>query len=176
MDVPQVSKQIMVIWKEREHDLDEYQSTNHPNMVMALRESWILQYFRVLSMRTHVRLLDHLIRMWDLEKHHFLVSTHFISIDVEDIFFWTRIYRREILVSLSIPWGREMTIDDRIDEHCMIGTRSQGDKIPIKHIMDRTLRTVTFTIEKVVGSRAAHQMTRVHMLYILECMDPTILN
>ena len=42
--------------------------------------------------------------------------------------------------------------------------------------MDRPLRAIAFTIEKVEGSKDSHQMTRAHMLYVLECMDPTIFN
>ena len=72
--------------------------------------------------------------------------------------------------------GGEMTIDDLIDEHCVIGTRSQGGKIPIKHTMYRPLKTIAFTIEKVAGSMDAHQMTQAHMLYALECMAQTIFN
>ena len=41
---------------------------------------------------------------------------------------------------------------------------------------DRPIRTVLFTIEKVAGSWYFHQTTLYHMLYPLECMDPTILN
>ena len=42
--------------------------------------------------------------------------------------------------------------------------------------MNRPLRTISFIIEKVVGRKDSHQMTRAHMLYALECMDPKILN
>ena len=49
-----------------------------------------------------------------------------------------------------------MSIDGLIDEHNVIGSRSQGEKIRVKYIMDRPLRNVAFTIEKVVGSKASH--------------------
>ena len=42
--------------------------------------------------------------------------------------------------------------------------------------MNRPLSTVSFIIEKVVGRMDSHQMTRAHMLYALECMDPKIFN
>ena len=69
-----------------------------------------------------------------------------------------------------------MSVDDLIDECCVIVIRSQGAKIPIKHIVDQPLRTMEFTIDKVVGSRARHHTTQTHMLYALECMAPTVFN
>ena len=59
-------------------------------------------------------------------------------------------------MSISCPQWGEMTIDGLIDEHNVIGSRSQGGKIPIKHIIDRALRIVAFTIEKVEGSKDSH--------------------
>jgi len=149
-------KQIMLICKERENDFNDSQETNYPNMVMSSRECGVFKYFRVLDMRSHVRLLDHLTRMWDLEKQHFQVVTHILTIYVEDIYFLTKISRRGSLVSFSGPQGGEMAIDGLINEHNIIGSRSQCEKIPIKNIMDRPLRTVEFTIEKVVGSKDSH--------------------
>ena len=69
-----------------------------------------------------------------------------------------------------------MTIDDIIDQYCTIGTHSLGGKIHIKHVMDHPLRTVLFTIEKMEVSMASHQTAMSHMLYSLECMDPTVSN
>ena len=66
---------------------------------------------------------------------------------------------------LTGPKGGEMLVDDLIDEYCVVGTIYQGGKIPIKHIVDRPLSTVSFMIEKLAGSRDAHQTTRAHMLY-----------
>ena len=61
-------KQIMGIWKECEHELDDSQVTNNPNTVMDLRECGLLKYFTAPCMRAHVRLLDHLIKIWDPEQ------------------------------------------------------------------------------------------------------------
>ena len=111
-----------------------------------------------------------------LEQQHFHVGTHVLIIDVEDIYFLTKLSRRGILFSLSGPRGGDVTIYDLIDGHCVIKMRSQGGKNPIKHNMDRPLRMVSFTIEKVARSRASHWTTWACMLYALECMAPTIFN
>ena len=51
-------KQIMVIWKEHEHELDDSQVTNYPNTVMYSRECGVLKHFSVLGMKSHVHLLE----------------------------------------------------------------------------------------------------------------------
>ena len=42
--------------------------------------------------------------------------------------------------------------------------------------MDCPLRLAVYTIGKVVKTRSAHLTTKSHMLYALECMEPTIFN
>ena len=93
----------MVIWKEHEHKLDDDQAANDPMTVRVLRECGLLKYFTVSGITDHVRLLDHLIRMWDSYQQHFQVGTHILTIDVEDIYFLTRLSRRGSLVSLTGP-------------------------------------------------------------------------
>ena len=126
----------MVIWKEREHKLDDAQAANDPMAIRALREGGLLKYFRVSGMRSHVCLLDHLIWMWDPDQQHFQVGAHILTIDVEEIYFLNGLSGRGRPISLTGPRGGEMFVDDLIDEHCVIRTWSQGGKIPIKHIVD----------------------------------------
>ena len=77
---------------------------------------------------------------------------------------------------LTGPQGGEIPAYELIDEYCSVGNHSQRGKIPIKHIVDRTLRTIDFMIEKVEGNMPSHQSTWAHMLYVVECMAPTIFN
>ena len=42
--------------------------------------------------------------------------------------------------------------------------------------MDLPLTTVVYTIGKVAGTRAVNLTSRSHMLYALQCMEPTIFN
>ena len=75
----------MVIWKERENKIDDAQVDNDPMNVMSLRECSLLKYSWVSSMRAHVRLLEHMIRMWNPYQKHFYI----LIIDVEDIYVLT---------------------------------------------------------------------------------------
>ena len=52
---------------------------------------------------------------------------------MDDIYFLTGLSRQGNLVSLSRPRGGDMTIDDLIDEYCVIDMRYQGRKISIKN-------------------------------------------
>ena len=79
--------------------------------------------------------------------------------DVEHMYFLTGLFRRGSAVSILGPKGGVMNIDDLINENRVIGTRSQGGKILIKHIMDWPLIMVAFTIDMVAGSKVSHQNT-----------------
>ena len=94
--------------------------------------------------------------MWDLEQQHFQVGTHILTLDVEDIYFLTGISRHGSHVSFFGPRGGDMTIYDLMDQYCTIDTFSQSGNIVIKHVMGHPPRTILFTIEKVVCSRASH--------------------
>ena len=82
-------KYIMVIWKEREHEVPDNHDANDPSTIEALRNHGILKYFQILGMKAHIRLLEHIIDMWDLDKEHFVVGVHILPIEVEDIYFLT---------------------------------------------------------------------------------------
>ena len=69
-----------------------------------------------------------------------------------------------------------MTTESLIENFCTLGTQMIGGKIPIKHVRDRSLKTILFTMERVSGSQAPHQALRAHMFYALECMAPMMFN
>ena len=83
-----------------------------------------------------MHLLEHLIHMWDPDQHHFEVGTHILAIDVEEIYFLTRLSCRWIPVVLIGPRRKKLSVDDLIDEYCSVGAHSLGGKIPIKYIVD----------------------------------------
>ena len=51
-----------------------------------------------------------------------------------------------------------------------------GKKISIKEVRDLPLRSVLFTMQRVVGSQGAHQVSQEHMLHALEAMTPMVFN
>ena len=76
---------------------------------------------------------------------------------------------------LSGPQGGELSLDDIIDQYCALEMHAQSRKLHIQQIVDRHLRMVVYTIEKVAGTRYVGLTTRAHMLYSLEHMEPTVL-
>ena len=166
----------MVIWKEHEHELDDVQEANNPGTMIALWECGFLKYFKVLEIKAYVRRLEHIIHMWDLDQQHFVVRTDTLNLDIEDIYFLTKLSHRGRPIILAGPRGGDSSLYDLVDRYCLLGTLSQGGKLPIKQIIDRTLSKVFYTIGKVIGTRSIDFTTREHMLYAIEGMATTIFN
>ena len=99
-----------------------------------------------------------------------------LPIEIEDIYFLTKLSRRGSPVVLSRARGGETSLDEFIEQYCAPGMESHSSKLCIQCIVDHPLRTMVYTIGKVVGTRSSHITTRSHMLYALQCMDPTIFN
>ena len=53
----------MVVWKERKHELDDAMAGNDPSVVASLWGCGLLKIVNVSSMRSHVRLLEYILRM-----------------------------------------------------------------------------------------------------------------
>ena len=96
--------------------------------------------------------------------------------EVEDIYFLTGLSRRGAPISITGFRGGDITTRELIDQHYVPGTGTSGKKIPIKVVTDRALWIVLFTMQRVAGSQAMHQASRVHMIYTLEAMAPTMFN
>jgi hypothetical protein len=112
MVIVQVNSHTMVLeWREREQEDENNAAENHPQTIAALRNCGLLKYFRIPGMTAQVRLLEHLIQMWDPDQQVFHVGVHTLTIDIEDIYFLTRLSRRGSYVSLtgSRRGGRKMS-------------------------------------------------------------------
>ena len=86
--------QNMVIWKERTHDDEDATAERNPLCILALQNCGILNFFQTPSMVSHEILLEHILRMWNLEKQYFRVGAHILTVEVEDIYFLTSLSRR----------------------------------------------------------------------------------
>ena len=58
----------MVIWKERTHDNEDAAAERNVVCIAALRDCGLLKFFQTLSMVSHERLLEHILRMWNPEQ------------------------------------------------------------------------------------------------------------
>ena len=103
-------------------------------------------------MVSHEILLEHILRMWNPEQQYFKVGEHILIVEVEDIYFLTGLSRWGSPISLTGSHGGDTTTRELIDRHCAPGMSTSGKKIPIRAVTDGPLRTVLFTMRKVVGS------------------------
>ena len=129
----------MVIWKERTHDDEDVAAERNLVCITALQNYGILKLFRTPSMVSHKRLLEHILRMWNLEQQYFEVGAHILTVEVEEIYFLTFLSRRGAPISLTGSHGRHITTRELIDRHCATGTGTSGKKIPIRAVTDRAL-------------------------------------
>ena len=116
----------MVIWKEKEHEVQDFQAVNDPATVEDLLNCGLLKYFRVPGMKSYVHLLEYITGMWDLDQQHFVVGIHTLPIEIDDIYFLIRLSRRESPVVLSGAQGGETSLDDLIDQYCPLGMEPQS--------------------------------------------------
>ena len=58
----------MVVWKERQHEDDDARAGADATSIDALRGYGLLNFFHVSSMKSHVRILEYILRMWNPEK------------------------------------------------------------------------------------------------------------
>ena len=112
----------------------------------ALRGCGLLKIFNVPSMRSHVRLMEYILRTWNPEQQHFKVGAHILTMEVEYIYLLTGLSRCRAPILLTGPRGGDVTTHELIDRHCFPGTQMCGKKIPIKEVMDFPLCTMFFTM------------------------------
>ena len=69
-----------------------------------------------------------------------------LTIDVEDIYFLIGLSRQGAPISLTRFHRGDVTTQELINPHCILGTRTFGKKIPIKAVVNDPLCTVLFTM------------------------------
>ena len=135
-----------MIWKERTHDNEDATVERNAGCIATLRYCGLLKFFWTPSMVPHEQLLEHILQMWNLEQQYFKVGAHILIVEVEDIYFLTGLSRRGAPISLTGSRGGDITTRELIDRHCAPGIGTSRKKIPIKVVMDRSLRIILFTM------------------------------
>ena len=99
----------MVTWKERQHDDDDSHAARDTGCIAALQGYGLLKFFCTSNMVSHEHLLEYILRMWNLEQQYFEVGPHIVTVEVEDIYFLTRLSRRGEPISLTGSRGGDVT-------------------------------------------------------------------
>jgi hypothetical protein len=109
-----------------------------------------------MGMRAQVRLLEYLVRMWDPDQQVFNVGVHTLAIDIEDIYFLTRLSRCGYYVSLIGSRGGRLKMSEYYNQYCVPKAERKKGKVDIGGVQDLTLHTILFMISRMVGSSDPH--------------------
>ena len=120
----------MVVSKEIQHEDDDVRATEDVASIAYLRDCGLLNFFHVSSIKSHVRLLEYILRMWNPEKQYFEVGAHILTVEVEYIYFLIGLSRKSEHISLTGPRGGDVMTQELIDHHCFPGTQVYGKNIP----------------------------------------------
>ena len=94
--------------------------------------------------------------MWDVDQEVFHVGVHVLSLDIEDIYFLTGLYRHGARVTLIGGQGGGLPMSEYIRVYCEPRAKRHKGKVAIKGVRDLTLRTILFTIAQMAGSASPH--------------------
>ena len=65
-------------------------------------------------------------------------------------------------------------IDTYVSDLCAPRTRKQGGKLPIQHIIDMSLKTILFTVARLVGSTSTHLASKSQVLISLRATNGVV--
>jgi hypothetical protein len=165
---------MFVQWREHEHEevdnvvVDDVDATN------SLRQCGMYNFFLTSGMRAQRRLLNLLIDYWHPDAEAFMLDGQSLTITVDDIYFITGLSRRGEVVNLKTHGGGGMTVDQYIAAYCEDGTEKSGTQIPIKNIVNLSLKVILYMITQIVGSTSLHLASWSQMQYGIECLRPTM--
>jgi hypothetical protein len=99
-----------------------------------------------------------------------------LEIDIEDVYFLMGLSRRGAPIILSRHWATPLQTNAYIAQFCVSGSQKEGGRIVIKDVRDLPLRSILFTITKMVGSTSPHISSKSQMAYVVQCLEPRIFN
>jgi hypothetical protein len=109
--------------REREHEEVDATVERDAGGQLSLNKCGLYKFWALKGMRAQVRLLQMLVKFCDLDIEAFNIDGKPLRIEVEDIYFITRLSRRCEVVNLkSQGVGGGMNIEDFIPTHYVVGT------------------------------------------------------
>jgi hypothetical protein len=162
-------------WREREHEEVDAAMDHDLVAQVALKICGLYNFWALKGMRDQVRLLDMFMGYWDPDREIFILDGQPLRIEVEDIYFLTRLSRQGEVVNLnSCRAGSGMNIEEYIDAHYVAGTPKVGNQVPIRGINNLILKIIMLVLTRITSSASSHQASRPLMFYAVQCMRPTV--
>jgi hypothetical protein len=143
---------------------------------MALQECGLLKFFKIQGMRSQLRLLEYLVHMWHVNEQAFHVGVHTLTLHIDEFYFLMRLSCQGSRVSLSGSRGGGEPMDYYVAHHCIPGMEKNSGNVSIRDVRDLPLRTILYTITRMVGNVTPHMDFQSHFQYAIECMEPRVFN
>jgi hypothetical protein len=104
------------------------------------------------------------------------VGVHTLSLYIENIYFLTGLSQRGHYVSLTGSRGGGLPMSEYCRIHCVPEVERKKGKVVIWGVRDLNLRTILFTISRMVGSSTPHMALQSYFQYAIECTEPQVFN
>ena len=106
-----------------------------------------------------------LVDCWDPESESFHNDGMPLSIEIEDIYFITRLYWRGEVVNIrSHGPGGGLTIDEYIVVYCYPDTEKVGSQVPTNSIHVLGLKAILLALDRIARISSLHQASQPLML------------
>jgi hypothetical protein len=115
-----------------------------------------------------------MVGMQEPNSQRFMVRDQALDIEVDDIHFLTGLSHRGESVYFSGRGGGGESVNSYMSDLCVEGTRKQGGKLPSQHVTDIPLKTILFTVTRIVGSTSAHLASKSQVLISLKATDGVV--
>jgi hypothetical protein len=135
----------------------------------ALKICVLYKFWALKGMRAQVRFLQMIVEFWDLDTKAFNLDGKPLRIEVEDIYFITKLSFQGEVVNLKVMGaGGGMNIEDYISTHCVASTKKVGCQLPVRAIENMILMIVVLVLTQITRSTSLHQASRELMFYTME--------
>ena len=111
----------------------------------------------------------------DLDIDTFQIDGIPLRLEVEDIYFITRLSRRGKIVNLrACGVGGGLTIDEYIAVYYLLETEKVGIQVLVNAILNLSLKVIVLVLGRIARLASLHQVSKALMFYKAKCMRPTI--
>ena len=166
----------MLEWKECEHELNDQAVLGDQETMAALHNCGLLKLFMCLGMWAQPMLLERLVAMWDFDSQVFMVENQELTLEVEDIYFITKLSQRGVTAMFTGRGGGEESVDSYVREYYHRSAQNVSNKLPISQVVSLPLKTILFTVTRIAGSTTPHLASKVQMQYALIALDGVVCN
>ena len=148
---------MVIEWREREHEEIDATVGRDAKAKKYLNRCGLYKFWALKGMRDQVRLLHFLVNYSNPETESFNLDGQPLRIEVDNIYFITRLSFRGEVVNLKARGARGgMTMEEYISTHCVVGTDKVGIQLPIRAIENLSLNIFVLLLTWILGSASLH--------------------